>query len=170
MKQGRFPLALLALVTVVLAGCEQKAAEKPAAPPAAAPASAPAAAEPAVAPKATGPGKTIGFELVEPTPVGALQFDVAYVGEGRFVGDADAVSCETKVGDGALSAYNHIVDQKQVRVALVSVKGFTGPVRVTQCQFQGEAKASDFTVTVKDSSSPDLTEITPPPSVKVVID
>jgi hypothetical protein len=168
LKQGRFPLALLALVPLLLAGCEQKPAQKADAP-APAPASAPAAA-PAAAPKASGPTKTVGFELVEANAVGALQFDVAYVGEGRFVGDADAVACETKVGDGALSAYNHIVDQKQVRVALVSVKGFTGPVRVSQCQFQGEAKAGDFTITVKDSSSPDLAEITPPPTVKVVID
>ncbi len=166
MKQGRFPLAALVLVPVLLAGCEQKPADKPAGqPPAAATAPAPAAA-----PKASGPGKTVGFELVEPNPVGALQFDVAYVGEGRFVGDADAVACETKVGDGALSAYNHIVDSKQVRVALVSVKGFAGPVRVSQCQFQGEAKASDFTVTVKDSSAPDLSQIDPPPTIKVVID
>jgi hypothetical protein len=167
LKKGRFPIALLALVPILLAGCEQKPAQKtdaPAAAPAKPPAGAPAAA------KASGPTKTIGFELVEPSAVGALQFDVGYVGEGRFVGDADAVACETKVGEGALSAYNHIVDQKQVRVALVSVKGFTGPVRVTQCQFQGEAKAGDFTVTVKDSSSPDLAEITPPPTVKVVID
>jgi hypothetical protein len=167
LKKGRFPIALLALVPVLLAGCEQKPAQKTDAP-ATAPATPPAGAP--AAPKASGPTKTIGFELVEPNAVGALQFDVGYVGEGRFVGDADAVACETKVGEGALSAYNHIVDQKQVRVALVSVKGFTGPVRVTQCQFQGEAKAGDFTVTVKDSSSPDLAEITPPPTVKVVID
>jgi hypothetical protein len=169
LKQGRFPLALFVVVPLLLAGCEQKAAEKPASAPAAAPAPA-ATPAPAAGAKASGPGKTVGFELVDATAVGALQFDVAYVGEGRFVGDADAVQCETKVSDGALSAYNHIVDQKQVRVALVSVKGFTGPVRVSQCQFQGDVKASDFTVTVKDSSSPDLAEITPAPTVKVVID
>lgn len=162
MKHGR--ILALAFVSMLVAACEQKPAEKPAAPAA----EKPAAAAPGAAP--TGSSKTIGFELVEPNAVGALQFDVAYAGEGRFVGDADAVACETKVGEGALSAYNHIVDQKQVRVALVSVKGFSGPVRVSQCQFQGEAKASDFTITVKDSSSPDLAEITPPPTVKVVVD
>lgn len=160
MKHGRLPL--LVLVPLLVVACEQKPAAKPA--------EAPKAAAEAPAKAAGGATKTVGFELVDPSPVGALQFDVAYKGEGRFVGDADAVACETKVQDGALSTYNHVVDQKLLRAAYVSVKGFAGPIRVSQCQFQGDAKPSDFTVTVKDSSSPDLQPVDPPPTIKVVVE
>ncbi|MFN2425572.1 MAG: hypothetical protein ABR587_03895 [Candidatus Binatia bacterium] len=164
MKHRRFPFLALAVLPLLLAGCEQK----PAAPPPAAPAAAPDA--PAAAPKAAVEGaRMVGFELTEPPPVGALQYDVQYAGEGRFVGDADAVACETKI-EGALSSYNHIVDQKMLRAAFVSVKGFGGPIRVSQCQFQGNVKVEDFTITVRDSSSPDLTPLDPAPSIKVVID
>lgn len=165
--QRRYPLLALAVFPMLLGGCEQKPSPAPA-PSAEAPAAAPAAAPSAPA-KAEGPGRTIGFELVEPAPVGALQFDVKYAGEGRFVGDADAVACETKI-EGALSSYNHIVAEKNLRSAFVAVKGFAGPMRISECKFQGAAKAEDFTVTVRDSSSPDLTEIDPPPTIKVVLD
>ncbi len=155
------------LAPLLVAGCEQKpntttttSGEKPAA------AAAPAAAEPA---KAGGPARTIGFELVEPNPVGALQYDVVYTGNGRFVGDADAVACETKI-EGALSSYNHIPGDKTLRAAFVSVKGFQGPLRVSDCKFEGDAKPDDFQVTVRDSSSPDLEPVDPPPTIKVVID
>jgi hypothetical protein len=163
--QRRFPtLAILALsLSLSLAACEQKAAP-PASGSAAAPAAAPAAK--AVAAAAT-PG-TIGFELVEAVTVGALQIDVEYKGEGRFVGDADAVACETKI-EGALSSYNHIVAEKTLKAAFVAVKGFSGPVRFTECKFQGTAKPEDFKVTVRDASTPDLAELQPAPTVKVVI-
>lgn len=167
MKAPTITMLAAALVPLLLAGCEQKpntttttSAEKPAT------AAAPAAAEPA---KATGPGRTVGFELVEASPVGALQYDVEYTGDGRFVGDADAVACETKI-EGALSSYNHIVAQKMLRAAFVSVKGFQGPMRVSECKFQGDVKAEDFKITVRDSSSPDLEPVDPPPTVKAVVD
>lgn len=162
----RRTLSVLAvsLLPVLLAGCEQKPSSPPAA---ASKAAAPAAAAPAA--KASGSARTIGFELVGAQLVGALQFDVSYKGDGRFVGDADGVACETKA-DGALSSYNHIVDQKLLRAAFASVKGFGGPMRVSECKFEGTPKAEDFTVTVRDSSSPELTELTPPPTIKVVVD
>jgi len=163
LKQSRYPILALAVFPLLLSGCEQK----PAAPPAAT-ATAPAAA-PAAAPKAAGPGRNVGFDLVSASPVGALQYDVEYVGEGRFIGDADAVSCETKI-EGALSSYNHIVGEKKLRAAFVSVKGFDGGVRISDCQFQGTVKAEDFKVTVRDSSSPDLAPVDPPPTIKVVLD
>lgn len=156
-----FPLLSLIVIPLMLAGCEQKTASAPA--PTAA-ASAPAAA----ASTATGPVRTISMQLVDATAVGALQYDVVYVGEGRFVGDADAVECETKI-EGALSSYNHIVADKNLRSAFIAVNGFTGPVVVSECKFQGEAKAEDFTVTVKDASSPDLQAIEPAPTVKVLL-
>lgn len=167
MKSSRTPLLAAVLVPVLLAGCEQKPAttakdstDKPAAAPAAATGD---------AGKATGPVHTIGFDIVEPNPVGALQFDIEYTGSGRFVGDADAAACETKV-EGALSSYNHIVGQKMLRAAFVSVKGFQGPMRVSECKFQGDAKAEDFKITVRDSSSPDLEPVDPPPTIKAVVD
>lgn len=158
------PIAALALFPLLVAGCESKPAPAPAAAPAAASAPAPAAA------KATGAVRIVGFELVSPEPVGALQFDVKYAGSGRFVGDADAVACEVKV-DEALSSYNHIVADKNLRLAFVAVKGFAGPnKRIGQCQFQGDAKAEDFTITVRDASSPELTPLDPPPTIKAVLD
>jgi hypothetical protein len=161
LKHSRFPILALVVFPLLLAGCEKKAAPPPAA--------APAAPAAAAASKPAGPGRNVGFELVSTAPVGALQYDVDYVGEGRFIGDADAVACETKI-EGALSSYNHIVGEKKLRAAFVSVKGFNGPLRISNCQFQGAVKAEDFKITVKDSSSPELTPIDPPPTIKVVLD
>lgn len=155
------PIAALALFPLLVAGCENKPA--PSAPAASAPAAAPAAA------KAEGAVSVVGFELVSPESVGALQFDVKYAGEGRFVGDADAVACEAKVPE-ALSSYNNIVADRNLRLAFVAVKGFSGPVRIGQCQYQGGAKPEDFTITVRDASSPELQPLDPPPTIKVVID
>lgn len=158
-----FPIAALALFPLLVAGCENKPATAPSAP--AAPASAPAAAAPA-----SGTPRIVAFEIESTDAVGALQFDVKYAGPGRFVGDADAVACEVKV-DEALSSYNHIVADKNLRLAFVAVKGFAGPgKRIGQCQFQGEAKPGDFTVTVRDASSPDLQPLDPAPVINVVLD
>ncbi|HEY2776065.1 MAG TPA: hypothetical protein VGK20_18635 [Candidatus Binatia bacterium] len=173
MIQRRFPLAALVLVPLLVASCEQKTAPTtPAAAPAAAPA-APAAsaapAAPAAAAKPATAGRTIGIELTSPAPVGALQVDITYTGSGRFIGDADAVACESKV-DGALSTFNHIAADKRLRAAFVKVQGFAGPVRISECKFDGNPKAEDFTVQVMDSSSPELAPLDPPPSVKVVVD
>lgn len=160
--QRRFPILALVVFPLILAGCEKNAATPP--PPAA---PAPVAA---AAPKAAGATRTIGFELTGTQAVGALQFDVKYTGEGRFVGDNDAVACDPPKIEGALSTFNHIVADKNLRAAFAAVKGFTGPVRITACKFQGDAKVEDFTVTVRDSSDPDLKEISPPPVIKVVLD
>jgi hypothetical protein len=167
----RNPIAVLATLPLlaVLAACEQKTATDPAAAPAAKESAPKTATAPAAAPAAGGATHTVAFELAGDAAVGALQIDIGYAGAGRFVGDADAVACETKV-EGALSSYNHIVEQKMLRAAYVAVKGFSGPTRFSECKFEGDAKPADFTVTVKDSSSPDLTPLEPPPSVKVVVD
>jgi len=171
--QRRFPIAAFVLAPLALtvamaglgslAGCEKK---NEAAPAASAPAAAPAASS--AAPAGSGATRTVAFQLDSAAPVGALQIDVQYSGAGRFVGDADGVACETKI-DGALSSYNHIVDQKMLRAAFVAVKGFAGPVTISECKFQGDAKPEDFKVSVKDSSSPDLAELNPPPSIKVTL-
>lgn len=156
------PIAAFALFPLLVVGCENKPAPAPSA---AAPAAAPAAA----AAKAPASGRAVAFELVSTTAVGALQFDVKYAGDGRFVGDADAVACEVKVPE-ALSSYNHIVGDRTLRLAFVAVKGFSGPVRIGECRFEGPAKAEDFTVTVRDASSPELTPLDPLPTVKVALD
>ncbi len=154
-------IAALALVPLLMTGCEKKTET------AAVPAATPVAPAAAPAPAASG-ARTVAFELESTSAVGALQIDIAYTGDGRFVGDADAVACETKVPE-ALSSYNHITGDKLLRAAFVAVKGFSGPVRFSECKFQGNPKPADFTVTIKDSSSPDLGELKPPPSIKVVV-
>jgi hypothetical protein len=173
-KQPRLHFAALAVFSLLVVGCDSGAPDTQStptsAPPAAVPSGAKSAAPAAPAAKApSGAGRTVAFELVSPQPVGALQVDVAYTGEGRFVGDADAVDCQAKV-EGALSSFNHIVDQHLLRAAFVAVKGFAGPVRFCECKFQGNATAENFTITVKDSSSPELSPLEPPPTVKVVLD
>ncbi|HYC53993.1 MAG TPA: hypothetical protein VEL28_03545 [Candidatus Binatia bacterium] len=152
-------LSVLAL-SLALAACENKSSTTatPAAKPADAPAAAPA--------PAAGGAKTIAFELKDAKPVGALQIDVEYKGKGRFVGDADGVACETLI-EGALSSYNHMANEKMLKAAFVAVKGFTGPVKFSQCKYEGETTADDFKITVRDASSPDLQEIDPAPSVGV---
>jgi hypothetical protein len=158
-----FPIAALALFPLLVAGCENKPAPAPAA-------SAAKTAAPAVAASAAGSPRIVGFELASAEAVGALQFDVKYTSPGRFVGDADAVACEVKV-DEALSSYNHIFADKNLRLAFVAVKGFSGPgKRIGQCQFQGDAKPQDFTITVRDASTPELEPVDPPPTVHVVLD
>lgn len=161
MKHSRLFLSSLVVLPLLLSGCEKKTTAAPDAAKAGSPAAATAAAP-------TGPLMTVGFELQAPATVGALQFDVQYAGEGRFVGDNDAVACETKI-EGALSSYNHIVTDKNLRAAFIAVKGFSGPIVVSECKFEGTAKAEDFTVVVKDASTPDLAEITPTPAVKVLL-
>ena len=159
-------VAALALVPLLLTGCEQKTETPPA--PASTPAATPAAPK-AAAPAADASGaKPGGFELVSTTPIGALQIDIQYKGDGKFVGDADAVACETKV-EGALSSYNHIAGEKMLRAAFVAVKGFAGPVRFSECKYQGAPKPEDFTIAVKDSSTPDLAPVEPAPTIKVVV-
>jgi len=159
----RLPVFALAALPLFFAACQNQPATSPATP-AAAPAAAPAPASAA----ASGPGRNVGFDLAPGEAVGALQFDVQYTAGGRFVGDADAVACETRV-EGALSSYNHITGEKRLRAAFAAVKGFSGPVRICDCRFQGDAKPEDFTITVNDSSTPDLAEIDPAPTIKVVL-
>ncbi|HYB98553.1 MAG TPA: hypothetical protein VEC57_05400 [Candidatus Limnocylindrales bacterium] len=155
-------LSVLAL-SLALAACENKSETTTA--PAAKPADAPAAAP---APAAGSGARTVAFELKDEKAVGALQIDVEYKGKGRFVGDHDGVACETLI-EGALSSYNHMPNEKMLKAAFVAVKGFTGPVKFSQCKYEGETKADDFKITVRDASSPDLQEIDPAPSVAVTL-
>lgn len=163
----RIDLRILAAVAlaVLSAACDKPQTEKAAAPkPAASGAPAPAAAAPAASTT-----KTIGFELTDAVTVGALQIEVENKGAGRFVGDADGVACETLI-EGALSSYNHVSAEKTLKAAYVAVKGFTGPARFAQCKYDGTATPADFKVTLKDASTPDLTDVTPTPVVKVVVE
>lgn len=130
------------------------------------------AAKPAAAPEAAAPAatvKTIGFELTDAITIGALQIEVEYKGAGRLVGDADSVACETMI-EGALSSYNHLTNEKTLKAAYVAVKGFTGPARFAQCKYDGAVSAADFSVAIKDVSTPDLTEVSPVPVIKVVVE
>lgn len=162
MQRISMMLSVLAL-SLAMAACENKSSTETAAP-AAKPADAPAAA-----PATGGAGaKTVAFELKDAQAVGALQIDVEYTGKGAFVGEKDGVACETLI-EGALSSYNHMVNEKMLKAAFVAVKGFTGPIKISQCKYDGDAKAEDFKVTVRDASSPDLQELTPAPSVGVAI-
>jgi hypothetical protein len=116
------------------------------------------------------PTVVVAIELADELSVGALQFDVSYSGaEGAFVGEAGEVSCET-APPGILSSFNHIAADKTLRAAFVAVEGVQGPTRLTSCKYQGNVSASDFTVTVRDASSPELEELDPVPALTVVVE
>jgi hypothetical protein len=149
------------VLSLALAACENKSSTETA------PAAKPATGAPAAAPAAGG-ARTVAFELKDATAVGALQIDVEYTGKGRFVGDADGVACETLI-EGGLSSYNHMANEKMLKAAFVAVKGFSGPLKFSQCKYEGDGKAEDFKITVRDASSPELQELNPAPSVGVSI-
>jgi hypothetical protein len=128
------------------------------------------------APKAAAPAAaeekvmTIAIEIADEISIGALQVDFDYsTSEGAFVGDADAVECET-VLDGALSSYNNKTDERVLKAAYVAVNGIAGPVRIAECKWKGPFDPARMVVEVRDASAPDLTDIAPPPQLRIVLE
>ena len=48
------------------------------------------------------------------------------------------------------------------------VEGFTGPARFAECRFEGSITPADFRIGIRDASTPDLEELTPPVVTAVV--
>jgi hypothetical protein len=89
--------------------------------------------------------------------LGALQFDVTYLGDsGGFVGAGGSVACTLEV-DVALSSFNDR-GHGRLSAALVDLQGFSTPTPVATCLFKtpDDVAAEDFEVTATDASGPDL--------------
>jgi hypothetical protein len=114
---------------------------------------------------------TIGFDLVEAVNIGALQFSVDYSGApGGFDGAADTVSCSDKTG--SLASFNDNEGTTTLSAGFINLGGFTGPRQVATCAFTSTGTApvaGDFTVTVEDAAQPDLTPISPLPTINVTV-
>jgi hypothetical protein len=113
----------------------------------------------------------IGFNLVEAVNVGALQFTVGYSGApGGFDGAADQVQCTDATG--SLASFNDDEASTTLSAGFISLGGFTGPRLVATCNFTSTGAApvpGNFTITVVDAAQPDLTPITPLPTINVTV-
>ena len=117
----------------------------------------------------TGRSCVIGFDLMDPVSLGALQFDVDYSGAGGdFDGSGTSVACSTPL-TSASASFNDDEATRTVSAGYLSLSGFTGPTPVADCLFTpvgADPLPTDFPVTVIDASAPDLTPINPPPLVE----
>jgi hypothetical protein len=89
--------------------------------------------------------------------LGALQFDVNYLGEsGGFVGAGGSVACTPDV-DVALTSFNDRGNGR-LSAAFVDLEGFATPTPIATCLFRttDDVAAEDFEVTVTDASGTDL--------------
>ncbi|MFT4569503.1 MAG: hypothetical protein ACI8TX_002618 [Hyphomicrobiaceae bacterium] len=113
---------------------------------------------------------TLAIELADEIELGALQVDFDYSDSvGGFVGDADAVECETVV-EGALSSYNNQTAERILKAAFVAVDGMSGPIRIAECKWKGVFDPATLGVEVRDASAPDLSNIAPLPELRLVIE
>lgn len=104
----------------------------------------------------------VGFNLGQTTePVGALQFDVRFLGsDGEWAGAAGGVDCRWIV-NAALHACNSKTPGR-LACAIVDSSGFTGPTELMECSFLSDddaLTAADFDVQVVDASGTDLAPI-----------
>jgi hypothetical protein len=113
----------------------------------------------------------ITFNLVEAVTVGALQFSVNYSGApGGFDGAADTVQCTDSTS--SLASFNDNEATTTLTAGFINLGGFTGPRAVATCNFTSTGAApvaGDFTVTVEDAAQPDLTPITPLPTINITV-
>lgn len=104
----------------------------------------------------------IEFALKDADTLGALQLEIQYKSaSGRLAGDGDTVSCRA-TKEKVLSSFNHVVADKILRAAFVSLEGIPGDGVFAACDFEGGASPGDFRVTVEDVSAPDLGEVDSP--------
>jgi len=100
--------------------------------------------------------------------LGALQFDVDYVGSsGSWVTKDGAVACKA-AEDVALSSFNDR-GKGRVSAAMVDLEGFSTPGAVATCSLacSKPPTAADFRVTAVDASNPSLEPAAPFPAMAV---
>jgi hypothetical protein len=113
---------------------------------------------------------TVGV-LDDVGPLGALQFDVRFLGSnGGWIGAKAGVACRWSVGSG-LNACND-VGAGRVRCATVDIDGFATPTDpVATCALKSsdpQLGVGDFRVTVVDATSPEFEPVRPRMAVTAV--
>lgn len=119
---------------------------------------------------AGGATSILTFTLDDAVNLGALQFDVGYANAaGNFIAGALGPDCTTNGGVGGFGAYNDNTASSVASVGLISLAGFTGPMDVATCRFDGAPLAGDFTITVTDASDPLTNPVSPLPAVSISV-
>jgi hypothetical protein len=107
----------------------------------------------------------VTWGVPETVTLGALQFDTDYSGaNGQFEGSADQVVCTDLTG--SLATFNDNDAQQKLSAGFISLGGIVCPKDVMRCNFNTapgnttQPQASDFVVTVLDSTDPNLNPVT----------
>ena len=102
---------------------------------------------------------------VKQTVVCALQLDVEYgLSGGEFRGSGQDVLCEGLIpsqGSGVIpAAFNNELNAQVLRMALVSIDGWQGPIDLARCWFDvrddlGDSGGARLVIRVVDASTPE---------------
>jgi hypothetical protein len=119
----------------------------------------------------------VTVRLKDNVTLGGLQIVVDYTqapgefrGSGAVQGEGGTLACTALVPSGALAQFNDD-DAGHLTMGFVSIGGFDGPTNLVRCIFDrdslGTVAREDFTITVQDATTPDVTPVNPPPDVAV---
>ena len=119
----------------------------------------------------------VTVRLKDDVTLGGLQIVVDYTqapgefrGSGAVTGEGGTLECTGLLPPGALAQFNDD-DAGHLTMGFVSVTGFGGPANLARCIFDrdalGTVSRDDFTITVQDATTPDVTPVNPPPNVAV---
>jgi hypothetical protein len=112
---------------------------------------------------------TVRVKLDDPVTIGSMQVEVDYShAAGEFSDTGSAVDCRT-LAPMSLGTYFDD-DVKTVGAALITLKGFTGPVNMFECDFLPVGSlpvANDFSLKVTDAGDTNSDPIVPRPSVSI---
>ncbi|MBI5504408.1 MAG: DUF4215 domain-containing protein [Deltaproteobacteria bacterium] len=108
------------------------------------------------------------LRMISSEKLGALQVNMSYIdAAGHVVAKRDGKpACQVLVSSVS-SALNWIPDQGELRLGMISLGGFQGPLDLLTCQYDPVSGPSlhDFRVTVVDASGLDTNATEPPPTV-----
>ena len=111
----------------------------------------------------------VTVRLDDPVTIGSMQVEIDYSkASGEFQDTGSSVDCST-LAPMTLGTYFDD-DVKTVGAALITLKGFTGPVNMYRCTFlpTGTLPApADFSLKVVDAGDTNSDPITPKPSVSI---
>lgn len=104
----------------------------------------------------------VTFGLTNGAAVAGLTFDVDYsAAPGDFTGSGATVSCTVNPATGAFGAFNDADASRQLRLGVISVADFVGPIDLVDCDFVAlpDPVAGDFALSVVESFAADLSAV-----------
>lgn len=112
---------------------------------------------------------SIVFWMEDRRSIGALQLDIDYrFTGGEFTGSWDRVVCEPVDAPRAI-AFNDddVLGHRVLRVGMLGLTGFSGPLDLFRCDFELPADRSDarFAIYVTDGTDADCQTLDPPPLI-----